>query len=83
MHPETIGGLLKALGVPNVPGRTSAIEASTSGGTAAPVVADALGYHPVTTTKLAPGGRSHLEPLVTAPRFQSPEGWTPSRTHDS
>ncbi|MFE9328504.1 hypothetical protein ACIHDR_46980 [Nocardia sp. NPDC052278] len=51
MHSETLGGLLKALGVLNVPGRTSAMRQHVQQ-MPAPVVADALGYHHV-TTKLA------------------------------
>ncbi|MFE3542786.1 hypothetical protein ACFXK0_07430 [Nocardia sp. NPDC059177] len=51
---------------------------------ARPVVADDhLGYHHVTTTKLATEIAATWSPHVTAPRFRSPEGWKPSTTRDS
>ncbi|MGW4848300.1 hypothetical protein [Nocardia brasiliensis] len=59
MHPETLGGLLKVLGVLNVPGRTSAMRQHVQQ-MPAPVVADALGYHHDETRR---GGSSGLEPL--------------------
>ncbi|MEV4236707.1 hypothetical protein AB0J47_16180 [Nocardia sp. NPDC049737] len=82
MHPETLGGLLKALGVLNVPGRTSAMRQHVQQ-MPAPVVADALGYHYVTTTKLAAEAAATWSRYVTTPRFRSPTGWTPSTTRDS
>jgi hypothetical protein len=45
---------------------------------ASPVVADALGYHPVTTTKLADEAAATWSRYVTTPRFRSPDGWKPS-----
>jgi hypothetical protein len=68
---------LKALGVPNVPGRTSAMRQHVQQ-MPAPVVADALGCHPVTTTKLAAEAAATWSRYVTAPRFRSPDGWKPS-----
>ncbi|MFE7802720.1 hypothetical protein [Nocardia sp. NPDC057440] len=49
----------------------------------ASVVADALGSHYVTTTKLAAEAAVTWSRDVTAPRFRSPSGWTPSTTRDS
>jgi hypothetical protein len=82
MHPETLGSQLKALGVLNVPGRTSAMRQHVQQ-MPAPVVADALGYHHVTTTKLATDAAATWSHYVTAPRLRSPTGWTPPTTRDS
>lgn len=82
MHPETLGGMLRELGVLNVPGRTSAMRQHVQQ-MPAPVVADALGYHPVTTTKLAAEAAVTWSRYVTTPRFRSPAGWKPSTTRDS
>jgi hypothetical protein len=82
MHPEPLGSQLKALGVLNVPGRTSAMRQHVQQ-MPAPVVADALGYHHVTTTKLATDAAATWSHYVTAPRLRSPTGWTPPTTRDS
>ena len=82
MHPDSLGGLVKALGVSNLPARTSAMRQHVQQ-MPAPVVADALGYHPVTTTKLAAEAATTWSRYVTAPRFRSPTGWKPSTTRDS
>ncbi|SFI64093.1 hypothetical protein [Amycolatopsis regifaucium] len=52
MHPRSLGALVTKLGVPTTTGRTAAIQQHVLT-MPAPVVADALGYHPVTTTKIA------------------------------
>ncbi|MFF3573415.1 hypothetical protein ACFYXQ_37225 [Nocardia jiangxiensis] len=49
----------------------------------APVVADALGYHHVTATKLAAEAAVVRSRYVTTPRFRSPTGWTSPTTRDS
>ncbi len=49
---------------------------------ARPVVADVLGHHHVTTTKLATEAAATWSRDVTAPRFRSPAGWKPSTTRD-
>ncbi|WP_328399910.1 hypothetical protein [Nocardia sp. NBC_00403] len=82
MHPDTLGGLLRALGIANVAARTSAMRQHVQQ-MPAPVVADALGFHPVTTTKLAAEAATTWSRYVTAPRFRSPAGWRPSTTRDS
>ncbi|MFJ9369649.1 hypothetical protein ACIRRA_35250 [Nocardia sp. NPDC101769] len=81
MHPDSLGGLVKALGVSNVPA-TSAMRQHVQQ-MPAPVVADALGYHPVTTTKLATEAATTWSRYVTASRFRSPTGWKPPTTRDS
>jgi hypothetical protein len=52
MHPETLAGLVNKLGIPTTPSRTAAIHQHVLE-MPEPVVADALGYHHVITTKIA------------------------------
>jgi integrase len=52
MHPDTLAALVNKLGIPTTTGRTAAIRQHVLE-MPAPVVADALGYHHVTTTKIA------------------------------
>jgi hypothetical protein len=52
MHPESLASHLRKLGVPTGSGRTAAIRQHIME-MPAPVVADALSYHPVTTAKIA------------------------------
>jgi hypothetical protein len=52
MHPRSLAGLVNKLGVPASTARTGAIRQHVLD-MPAPVVADALGYHPVTTAKIA------------------------------
>jgi hypothetical protein len=52
MHPESLAGRLRKLGVPTTSARTAAIRQHIRE-MPAPVVADALSYHPVTTAKIA------------------------------
>lgn len=52
MHPESLASHLRKLGVPTGSARTAAIRQHIME-MSAPVVADALSYHPVTTAKIA------------------------------
>lgn len=52
MHPESLARLINKLGVPTRTSRTAAIRQHLLE-MPAPVVADALSYHPVTTSKIA------------------------------
>ena len=52
MHSDALAALAGDLGIPTVAGRASAIRQHVLE-MPAPVVADALGYHQVTTAKLA------------------------------
>ncbi|MCA1693939.1 MAG: site-specific integrase, partial [Actinobacteria bacterium] len=52
MHPETLARLVNKLGVPTRTARTAAIHQHVLD-MPAPVVADALSYHPVTAAKIA------------------------------
>jgi hypothetical protein len=47
------------------------------------VVADALGYHPVTTAKLAVQAGGTWSRYAAGDHLRSPSSWTPRRTHDS
>lgn len=75
MHSDWLAALVNELGIPTTTGRTAAIRQHVLD-MPAPVVADALGYHPVTTTKIAtqagatwsryaPGDHSRLQPPRT------------------
>jgi len=81
MHPETLGALVTALGVPTVPGRVGAIHQHVLE-MPAPVVADALGYHHNTATRAAAQAAAAWSRYTAGPRLRSPSGWTP-RTRDS
>jgi hypothetical protein len=52
LHPESLAGNLRKLGIPTSSGRAAAIRQHIRE-MPAPVVADALSYHPVTTAKIA------------------------------
>jgi hypothetical protein len=52
MGPDYLTALIRSLGIPTTVGRTSAIRRQVLE-MPSPVVADALGYHPVTTARLA------------------------------
>jgi hypothetical protein len=52
MHPESLAALLNKLGVPTRTARTATIHQHLLD-MPAPLVADALGYHPVTAAKIA------------------------------
>src|SRR5664280_2082809 len=82
MHPESLAALVNGLGIPTVAGRASAIRQPVLE-MPAPVVADALGYHPVTTAKLASQAGGTWSRYAAGDHQRSPSGWTPRRTHDS
>ena len=54
LQPSTLSTLVQALGVPSIAGRAAAIRQHVLD-MPAPIVATALGYHHVTTTRLAAG----------------------------
>ncbi len=49
----------------------------------APVVADALGYHQVTTAKLTAQTGGTWSPYAARDHLRSPSGWAPQRTDDT
>jgi hypothetical protein len=67
MNPDALAALVNDIGIPTTAGRASAIRQDVLE-MPAPVVADALSYHPVTTAKLAaqaPGTWSRYAPAIT------------------
>ncbi len=82
MHPETLAAHINGIGIPTVAGRAAAIRQHVLE-MPAPVVADALGYHPVTTAKLAVQAGGTWSRYATGDHLRSPSSWTPRRTHDS
>jgi hypothetical protein len=79
MHPDALAALVNNLGIPTVAGRASAIRQHVLE-MPAPVVADALGYHHVTTTKLAAQTGSTWSRYASGEHPRSPSGWTPRET---
>ncbi|QNE17197.1 hypothetical protein F1D05_03805 [Kribbella qitaiheensis] len=82
MHSDTLAAQVNGLGIPTVAGRASAIRQHVLEMPAS-VVADALGYHQVTTAKLATQTAATWSRYAAGDHLQSPSGWTPQRTHDS
>ena len=82
MHPDALAALVNGLGIPTVAGRTSAIRRHVLE-MPAPVVADALGYHHVTTTKLAAQAAGTWSRYAPGGHLRSPSSWNPGETHDS
>jgi hypothetical protein len=81
-HADALAALVNGLGVPTVAGRTSAIRLHLLE-MPAPIVADALGYHQVTTAKLAAQAGGTWSRYAAGDHQRSPSGWTARRTHDS
>ncbi|WP_225989456.1 hypothetical protein [Rhodococcus erythropolis] len=81
MHPETLGALVRALGVSPVPGRVAAIHQHVLD-MPAPVVADALGYHHKTAARAAAHVTATWTRYTAAPSLRSQSGWT-GPTRDS
>jgi hypothetical protein len=82
MHPEALAALVNSLGVPTIAGRASAIRQHVLE-MPAPVVADALGYHQVTTAKLAAQAGSTWSRYAVGDHLRSPSGWAPRGTDHS
>lgn len=82
MHPETLSALLNSLGVPTTAGRAAAIREHVLE-MPAPVVADALGYHQVTTAKLAAQAGGTWSRYAAGDHLRSPSGWTARRSDES
>ena len=82
MHPDALAALVNNLGIPTVAGRASAIRQHVLE-MPAPVVADALGYHPVTTAKLAAQAAGTWSRYAPGGHLRSPSSWNPGGSHDS
>lgn len=80
MHPDTLSALVNDLGIPTTAGRASAIRQHVLE-MPAPVVA--LGYHQVTTAKLAAQTGGTWSRYAAGDHLRSPSGWAPQRSDDS
>ena len=81
MHSDTLAALVNDLGIPTTASRASAIRQHVLE-MPAPIVAEALGYHHVTTAKLAAQAGSTWSRYASGDHLRSPSGWIPQRTHD-
>ncbi|MGV9638581.1 hypothetical protein ACWDO0_30795 [Nocardia rhamnosiphila] len=81
IHPETLGALVKALGIPSTAGLVGALHQHVLE-LSAPVVADALGYHYKTTTRAAAHAAADWTRYASGQRARKQSGWAP-RTRDS
>ncbi|MFD5386373.1 integrase core domain-containing protein [Streptomyces sp. NPDC127074] len=70
---------ISEIGIPTTAGRTAAIRQHVLE-MPAPVVAEALGYHRVTTAKLASEAGGTWSRYATGDHWRSPPGWTPRST---
>ncbi|RYJ29059.1 hypothetical protein CU044_2152 [Streptomyces sp. L-9-10] len=76
MHPDALAALINDIGIPITAGRTAAIRQHVLE-MPAPVVAEALGYHRVTTAKLASEAGGTWSRYAAGDHWRSPPGWTP------
>ncbi len=73
MNPNTLAALVNDIGVPTVTGRTSAIRQHVLE-MPAPVVADALSYHPATAIRLAAQAGSTFSRYASGDHERPPSG---------
>jgi hypothetical protein len=76
MNPYTLAATINDLGIPTTASRAAAIRQHVLE-MPAPVVADALGYHQVTTAKLASQTGATWSRYAAGDHQRSPSGWTP------
>lgn len=81
-HPDHLSALLNEIGVPVAAARGAAIRQQLLE-MPAPVVADALGYHNKTTTRLLNETGGPWSRYAPGDHTRSPAGWVPRRTGDS
>lgn len=81
MHPEALSATVRHLGIPNIAARTATLRQLVLE-MPAPVVADALGYHYTTTTRIAAQSGGVWTRYATGPRTRSPQGWKPDTSRD-
>ncbi len=82
MHPEALAALVNDLGIPTIAGRGAAIRQHVLD-MPAPVVADALGYHYVTTAKLAAQAGGMWNRYAPGDHTRPPTSPPKQRTGDS
>jgi hypothetical protein len=76
LNPNGLSGRLNDCGISTTAARTAAIRQQILE-MPAPVVADALGYHHVTTTCLASEAGGSWSRYAAGDHTRSPAGWTP------
>lgn len=81
-RPDHLSALLNEVGVPAAAARGAAIRQQLLE-LPAPVVADALGYHDKTTTRLLNETGGSRSRYAAGDHLRSPSAWTPQGTHDS
>jgi hypothetical protein len=81
LHPFALAELINDLGVPTTASRAAAIRQQVLE-MPAPVAADALGYHQVTTARLASEAGGTWSRYAPGNHTRSPAGWTPRTTGD-
>ncbi|MFF0132024.1 hypothetical protein ACFYTG_41025 [Streptomyces mirabilis] len=81
-RPDHLSALLNEIGVPVAAARGAAIRQQLLE-MPAPVVADALGYHNKTTTRLLSETGGTWSRYAAGDHARSPAGWAPRRTGDS
>ncbi|MEU1217364.1 hypothetical protein ABZ424_34305 [Streptomyces sp. NPDC005790] len=82
IHPDVLAALLNDIGIPTTAGRTAAIRQHVLE-MPAPVVAEALSYHRVTTAKLAAQAGSNWTRYAAGDHLRSPSGWAPRQADHS
>jgi len=82
MNPHSLAASINDLGIPTTASRAATIRQHIFE-VPAPVVADALDYHQVTTAKLASQTGATWSRYAVGNHLRSPFGWTPQRIHDS
>ncbi|WP_405148405.1 hypothetical protein OG589_10970 [Sphaerisporangium sp. NBC_01403] len=82
LRPEALGRQITRMGVPTIAGRSAAIRQHVQD-SPSPIVADALGYHPVTTAKLAAETGTTYSRYAPGDHGQSPRPLPKRRTDDS
>lgn len=81
LHPLALSELVNDLDVPTTASRAAAIRQQVLE-MPAPVAADALGYHQVTTARLAAEAGGTRSRYVPGNHTRSPAGWTSRTTGD-
>ena len=82
MHSDTLAALVGNLGIPATAGRACAIRQHVMD-MPAPIVAEALGYHHVTTAKLAAQSGSTWSRYAPGDHSRSSSDQAQLRIHDS
>ncbi|MEV1174240.1 hypothetical protein [Nonomuraea sp. NPDC049784] len=82
LRPESLAKQIRQLGIPALPARGAALRQHIQD-SPAPIIADALGFHPVTTAKLATETGTTYNRYAPGDHTQSPLPRPPRRTDGS